>query len=49
MRLYIEIRPGEGGDDARSLVNDQAGIYLRFARRHSISADVLSAEPSSHG
>ena len=25
MRLYIEIRPGEGGDDARSLVNDQAG------------------------
>ena len=49
MRIYIEIRPGEGGDDARSLVNDQAGIYLRFARRHSILADIVSAEPASHG
>jgi len=31
MKLRIEIRPGEGGEDARLLVKRQAAIYLAFA------------------
>lgn len=31
MKVYIEIRPGEGGDDAKLLVADQAKLYLRHA------------------
>lgn len=33
MRLIIEIRAAEGGDDAKALVNDQAGIYEQFIKR----------------
>lgn len=35
MKLSIEIRAAEGGDDARLLVNDQAGLYLQYAKRRS--------------
>lgn len=38
MKLIIEIRPGEGGTDAKLLVTDQAAIYLRYAERHSLKA-----------
>ena len=34
MKLLIEIRPAEGGEDAKLLVNDQGSIYARFAERH---------------
>ncbi len=40
MKINIEIRPGEGGSDAKLLVNDQAQIYLRYAERNSLKADV---------
>lgn len=33
MRLIIEIRAAEGGDDAKALVTDQAGIYEQFFKR----------------
>lgn len=33
MELLMEIRPGEGGDDARRLVDEQAQLYVRYAQR----------------
>jgi len=40
MKIVIEIRPGEGGDDAKLLVSDQSAIYLRFAERNNIAAEI---------
>lgn len=40
MKILMEIRPGEGGADARLLVRDQAAIYLQYASRHGLTADV---------
>lgn len=40
MKLLMEIRPGEGGADAKLLVKDQAAMYLRYAERHGLRADV---------
>lgn len=40
MKLLLEVRPGEGGEDARQLVNDQAGIYTRFAERMGAKVEV---------
>ncbi len=33
MKISIEIRSGEGGEDAKLLVNDQAAIYIKYAER----------------
>lgn len=40
MNIIIEIRPGEGGEDAKLLVRDQAGIYLRYCENVGIKAGV---------
>lgn len=40
MKVLIEIRPGEGGEDARLLVAEQAGIYLRYAQRKGLKTDI---------
>ena len=40
MKLTLEIRPAEGGDDAKLLVHDQAAIYQRFAARNNVTAYV---------
>lgn len=40
MKIVMEIRPGEGGEDARLLVGVQAGIYLRYCERRGIRASV---------
>lgn len=37
MKLIMEIRPGEGGEDARLLTNDQMKIYVNYCERHNIS------------
>jgi len=34
--LWIEIRAGEGGDDAKLLVIEQLAIYLRLAARERL-------------
>lgn len=34
--IYVEVRAAEGGDDAKLLVNDQVGIYLRYADRRGL-------------
>jgi len=46
MKLQIEIRPGEGGEDARLLVEDQTRIYLRYAERRGIRASIAETTPS---
>lgn len=40
MKIGLEIRPGEGGEDAKLLVNDQAAIYCRFAERVGAQVEV---------
>lgn len=40
MKILMEIRPGEGGEDAALLARDQSAIYLRFAERHGVHVDV---------
>jgi len=32
MQILMEIRPGEGGDDAKRLVDEQAALYVRHAQ-----------------
>lgn len=34
--VLVEIRAAEGGDDAKLLVKDQLGIYLKFAQRRGL-------------
>jgi protein subunit release factor A len=43
MKLQMEIRAGEGGDDARLLVQVQADIYLAFAKRHNLTVTTKAA------
>ena len=40
MKVALEIRPGEGGDDAKLLVEDQAALYAAYAQRHGLAFDV---------
>lgn len=49
MRIHIEIRPGEGGNDARLLVQEQARIYLRHAEHNGISSRVIDEQPAGLG
>lgn len=34
--IIVEIRAAEGGDDAKLLVLEQLGIYLKFALRRCL-------------
>ena len=34
--LIIEVRAAEGGDDAKALVVEQVGIYLKLATRRGL-------------
>ena len=34
--VLIEIRAAEGGDDAKLLVRNQAGVYLEACKRHCL-------------
>ncbi len=49
MKLHLELRAGEGGTDARLLVEDQANLYLAYAQRHGLTASVVSKIPADHG
>lgn len=40
MKIMIEVRPGEGGRDAQLLVTTQASIYLRYAEKNGVHAEV---------
>lgn len=41
MKINIEIRPGEGGEDARLLVKEQAKIYIKHAEQNGMRIEVL--------
>ena len=34
--VYVEIRAGEGGEDAKMLVLEQASVYRRYAQRSGL-------------
>lgn len=36
MSVFVEIRSGEGGSDAKLLVKDQFAIYLKLGSRRSL-------------
>lgn len=40
MKAIIEIRAGEGGDDAKLLVPEQAAIYAAYAARTGLKSDI---------
>jgi peptide chain release factor 1 len=44
MKVSLEIRPGEGGEDAKLLVHEQAKIYLRYAERVGALVDILDED-----
>lgn len=41
MKVHIEIRAGEGGEDARLLVREQGRIYINYAERARLKVDVI--------
>ena len=43
MKLAIEIRAAEGGDDAKLLVAEQEGIYNAYAKVHGLAVTTLDA------
>jgi peptide chain release factor 1 len=45
MKLTLEIRAAEGGDDAKLLVNDQAAVYTAFAARIAAKVRVADSGP----
>ena len=40
MKAIIEIRAGEGGDDAKLLVPDQGRIYAAYADRMELTCEI---------
>lgn len=40
MKLLIEIRPGEGGEDAKLLTRAQASIYIQYAELNGVAVDM---------
>jgi protein subunit release factor A len=44
MKLSLEIRPGEGGEDAKLLVKDQASIYIKYAMNMGLKVEVSNEE-----
>lgn len=40
MRAILEIRAGEGGDDAKLLVGEQGRIYAAYATRMGLTCEI---------
>lgn len=36
MSVFVEIRSGEGGDDAKLLVQDQFAIYMKLGAKRGL-------------
>ncbi len=43
MKIVIEIRPAEGGADAKDLMEIQARVYLAYAKRHGLIVETTHA------
>lgn len=46
MPIFIEIRAGEGGDDAKLLVYEQLSVYVKACKRHVLSAEIVDQDVS---
>lgn len=44
MKIYLEIRPAEGGDDAKLLTKEQANIYFNYAKLNGISVKEVTKD-----
>jgi len=40
MKILVEIRAGKGGEDAKLLVEDMAGIYQKSCQRSNFTCEV---------
>lgn len=49
MKVLLEIRPGEGGTDAKLLVGEQASMYVKYAHTNKLQCEVVSEEQSALG
>src|SRR5207237_8632671 len=47
--VIMEIQGAEGGEEANLWAGDLFRMYQRFAERHGLPLQVLSAQPSDHG
>lgn len=47
MAILVEIHAAEGGDDARGLMRDQLGIYLRRCAKHRLPAELVDDRDSA--
>jgi peptide chain release factor 1 len=47
--VILEIRAGTGGDEAKLFAAELLRMYLRFAERHRMNAEVLNAEENGIG
>jgi peptide chain release factor 1 len=45
MKIYIEIRAAEGGDDAKLLVREMVAIYAKASVRHELEASIIDDRP----
>jgi peptide chain release factor 1 len=46
MKITIEIRAGEGGEDAKLLIENQAAIYLAYCKKNNLVVDIEDSENS---
>ena len=47
--VILEIKPGEGGVDAKLLVEDLTGIYLKLAKRLNLNCNIISCIEADSG
>ncbi|MDP3425286.1 MAG: peptide chain release factor 1 [Burkholderiaceae bacterium] len=47
--LFLEIRAGTGGDESALFAGDLARMYLRYAERQGLGAQIVSESPSDVG
>lgn len=41
MKVLLELRAGEGGDDAKSLVGELGSIYINYAEKCSCTSEIV--------
>lgn len=46
-KLYMELRGCTGGDEALAFANDLLSVYLKYARKNDIKADLVSANKTT--
>src|ERR1700682_1612217 len=47
--VFLEIRAGTGGDESALFAGSLLRMYVRYAERHRLSAEIVSASPSELG